>query len=514
MGEAEAGAFETDAVESDAPESDEDATTDPSRDVTASDDDATTDFTGRRTRWIVAGVLGAVVLAVVAVVGGEGLRAWLVAAEDDDPPPWSEEDATLDGVDLATLHAELLPAAFVASQSPGPEADAHLAAVREALAGRPDLHDRIDALFAARSSQPIADALAAESEGIAAWNQALADAGRPWALQLPLNPQSRAASLYALSYWIAADFVVPVGALDVPVRFASRVDGLNVVEAYMGHANARDEMAFIVVDRIAATAANDIWPLLDPDATGDLTERERAFAEAVRAEIAATIDDRSLQILEDTAAHRRALIDVSRALDERVARCGARFSLARIPLRGIAAADLREWRTFAQPAGGRGCPDLTFDEVDRLEEASAALRRVPGLRPAVRALTAAMTRPIVVHEAQHVADFIAAQTCTGCPDWLGESGANELSAYASTIASGTLPATSMFSACALLEGRDSASRRAVLALTHAVLDDGCDGGPGPDLVERAATAQRRWFGLRAAPELPEGYPSAVATRWF
>lgn len=480
----------------------------------ADDDAGDRDFTGRRTRWIVAGVLVALVVVALVAIGGEGVRALLVAAEDADPPPWTEEEATLDGVDLATLHAELLPGAFVASQSPGPEADARLAAVRDAVRANADLGATLDTLFSARATLPLQDALAAESDTIAAWNDLLEEAGRPWALQLPLNPQSRAASLYALSYWIAADFDATVGELAVPVRFASRVDGLNVVEAYMGHANARDEMAFIVVDRIAATAANEVWHLLDPTLDERLTPRERAFASAVRAELEATLDAGALATLRSTASDRLALVEVSRALDERVARCGSRFTFARIPLRGFGREELREWRAFAQPAGGRGCPDLTFDEVDRLDAASAALRRVPGLRVAVRELTAALTRPIVVHEAQHVADFVDGMSCTGCPDWLGDAGESELSAYVATVASGTLPATATLSACALVDARDSASRRAVMALTHEILDDGCDGGPGPDLVERAATASRRWFGIRPVPTLPTDYPSTVATRWF
>ncbi len=471
------------------------------------DSDLQPDGLQRGTRSAVALALIALLVVVAGIVVSALMRHARVQAEDDVELPWTDEESRLGDADLAALFSELLPQAFSA-----PEHEPARQAVLDG-AGDDALRDALEELLTVRHEMPIDQALIREAQVVDEINARLESLDRPWVLRLPIDPRMRASSGFALSYFVVGTLDVPIDGVSTTVRLATRVDGLNVVDAMLGHADDTRRDAFLIVDRAADAAADRLWPLMDPALDAERTGPDAALASHVRDEAWRHAAPGALDALERTAADRAAMVRVRDAIDERAA-CGARVALATLPLRGFARDDLEDWRRLASPGGGRDCPDITFEELRVLDDASTRLRSTPGLRAGVRSLTALVARSIAVHEAQHVRDFTTPPTCTDCPPGLGEAGESELSAYLASWAWSDAPYTELLLDCDLLRGRDSATRRAVATALDAIDFADCEGTPPADLNSAASQARARFFGEAAPITLPDSFPRAVRSRWF
>lgn len=471
------------------------------------DSDLVPDGLHRGTRRAVALTLVALVVVVVGLVASALLRHARVQAEDDIELPWTDDEARLGDADLAVLFGELLPQAFTAPDHPP---------ARQAVldgAGDDALRDALEELLDVRREMPIDQALIREAQVVDEINARLEQLDRPWVLRLPIDPRMRASSNFALSYFVVDELELTIDGVATTVRLATRVDGLNIVDAMLGHADDTRRDAFLIIDRSADAAADRLWPLMDPALDAERTGADAAIASFVRDEARRHAAPGALDALERTAADRSAMVGVRDAIDRRAA-CGARIALAALPLRGFDRDDLEDWRRLASPGGGRDCPDITFEELRILDEASTRLRSTPGLRAGVRSLTALVARSIAVHEAQHVRDFSTPPVCNDCPAGLGDAGESELSAYLASWAWSDAPYTELLLDCDLLRGRDSATRRAVATALDAIDFGGCEGAPPADLNAAAIEARARLFGESSPIALPDDFPRAVRSRWY
>jgi hypothetical protein len=327
-----------------------------------------------------------------------------------------------------------------------------------------------------------------------------------------MNPRVREASLFALSYCIAAQNVASAigasGPTEVPVLFAVRADQIGVVEGYSGHAQEIDREAFIIVDRLAETAANDLWPLfVAPDDAS--SAMSIAWREAVTTELAARLGPDTVEILQRTAADRRILTRLRAGLRDR-SECGATFVIQSIPLRGFTRDETDYWRNFASSSSAGGCRNFTFGELDEAAEASARLRDTRGLRGAVRELAALHATNIAYHEVRHVLDR-PDRPCASCD--LDESAVQELSAYLASFAAGPIPYAEAYEGCLLLQGRSRQHGRALRFAFSRLLPAGCD-SPADGLAEAAKTLELELFGDSTEIEWSQAPPSSVRARAF
>lgn len=459
-------------------------------------------------------VLAIVLVAVAAALYPVGRWLWdlyQVGVEDEDTPFFSESESTLDGVDLDALHSALLPNWFIAVSNDSPEAAELLRAVRNAVASEDRLLELVDEFAAAVGLAGIERAIRFE-QLVVEWNDYLDSRERHFVLILPMSTSQRQ-HFYALSYFGVARFdYEPDDGEPIPVRLVTRLDNLNVREAYLGHAGALEGVASIVVDRIAESAANRVWPLLAEDPFEGLSDLQDHFREAVRAELAAALGS-DFAALETAAPARHALVRVQDAIDERRA-CGAAFRLRRLPLRGFNEEQIIEFDAIASARNRSVCPDLKGTELAMLEDASRTLRQIPGIRAGVQALTAVLARTVTHHEIRHIIDFRTGLDCD-CPSWAREQTVQELSAYLASMANSAAPATLLYTLCEdHAAGLTGQHQRALNLAFERVLDDGCLGPIPDDLPGRARQAEEWYFGRASEFELPRDYPDRVRSRWF
>lgn len=458
---------------------------------------------------VVGVILTVVVLLGVAVGGKWFLNKAAVAAEDTLEPIC--EGIPGSTPELEEIYSATLPSWFLATQTPGPDEIAARERLVAALA--PEFAEVVEELAVLRKTRTLGEALEREYQLIDEWNAANVEQGIPWRLRLPMNPRVREASLFALSYCIAAQNVATgegrSGQTEVPVLFAARADNIGVVEGYSGHAQEIDREAFIIVDRLAESAANDLWPLFaEPD---DRTSGiSTAWTEVVTAELGAQLDPSALETLRRTAVDRRTLVRLRDGLHERAA-CGASFIIQSIPLRGFTRQETDSWRTFASSSSTAGCRNFTFAELDEAAEASARLRDASGLRAAVRELAALHANNIAYHEVRHVLDR-PERPCPSCG--LDENAVQELSAYMASFAAGPIPYTEAYEGCLLLQGRSRQHARALRFAFSRLLPGGCDSPPPEGFAESAQALEPELFGDATVVEWSEEIPRSVRSRAF
>src|SRR5690606_4399334 len=123
------------------------------------------------------------------------------------------------------------------------------------------------------------------------------------------------------------------------------------------------------------------WPLFE-EAAGVEAEDDaivEAFREPVRAEIRAGIGDEHYEALARSARWRRQLRETVDAIHGRRS-CGSTFRIIEIPWNGYNARDLDQFAELARADKIAGCQRVTFQEADRLAEASRALQRDPAVK--------------------------------------------------------------------------------------------------------------------------------------
>jgi hypothetical protein len=252
----------------------------------------------------------------------------------------------------------------------------------------------------------------------------------------------------------------------------------------------------LLLDRVAGFALDQVWPLLDPDLDGRRDETSRAFAPAVRAEVAAELAPAELSALRSTAADRFWLEAAADAITSRRT-CGSAFYVARVPWDGMAPGDLATLRTHASRTPS-SCPEVTQTEALLFDVRSARLRETPDLRDALEHLVGVVAHAVVVHEARHAWDDaqLAGQRiqCVGCPEDTSPVGALEGAAYLASFADPRTGALSMYQACSLDPAQVPDRASMIGWLSERLVGGGCASPPPADLGARARAIAQETFG--------------------
>ncbi len=427
------------------------------------------------------------------------------------PPEVPVGAGAIEGLDLRGVHADLIPAWFIALANNPAESSRVQRAYRElqaALAADPQLLALAVELHGLVVQDPWANA-----EHIfaltAAWNEHLRASGQPWHLESNVVDMGAGPFFYTKSYRIEAGLTAVVEGVDTPLLVLRRVDETNVREGYLGMAVQGQEQALVMVDRVRDFVLDELWQLLDPGLDAELSAYEAAFAPWVRAEIQAALDPRTHLVLQQTARARWELRSAAMSINLRQA-CGSTLVVRHMPWQGLDKDELDGLERRARADSGKACPAITLTELDRMRAATRSIRDDPGLEPALEALVAWAARGTAVHELRHVADTRVhgeeRLPCTGC-DELSTAAVREASAYLASLAGGGAEYTALFQACSQTAG----SHAAAVEWMGAKLGDACR-QPGPDLAALAVVLDRRQFGARDPLELPEGWPTRLPVR--
>ncbi|MFH1469940.1 MAG: hypothetical protein ABIO70_36485 [Pseudomonadota bacterium] len=463
-------------------------------------------------RNVVLGVLAAavVLLLVLLATVHEPLMVFLegVAHGDHDllgratweaPHPVAPGD--LAGVDLAAVHAELIPAWMIAQDRGGERATAAARALREGVAADPNLAALVDELTTLVAQDP-----AGQTERIHAlldgWNAYLGALGEPWRLEGHVRRGEHGVFFYTKSYHVEAALSATAGEVVAPLLLLRRVDHTNVVEGYLGLVRAGEPEALVVVDRARDFALEELWPLLDPAGV-------EPFAPGVASEAAAALSEGDLAALVATAPARRAGLIAVAHIQARNA-CGSPVLLADLPWFGLDQDSLafleQAVGAFASPT----CPGVLPAELDALRAATESSRATPGLEAALEALAAWAARGTAIHEARHAVDgALFGAAASPHADGLPLSGAavDELSAYLASFAWSDARFAALQQACAQTDGPHG---RAMAWIDHAL--DGACAAPPADLAARAQALERAVFGTRDPVVLPAEWPARLPLR--
>jgi hypothetical protein len=470
--------------------------------------------------WAAAGVLvGLLVLmasrvpAVQAWARGEldwrGQRSY----EPEHPP-------ALERVDLARVHAELLPRWLIAQgkRAAGEGRAAEVAAfeaLRSAVAPDGNLVALLDELHALSPPSRLAEAPHRALYLSWAWSRYLDRHGAPFLVHGRVQAQGFGPLFIATIYRVHADAAVTVGASSHRVRITSRIDGTNLREQYLGAAGHDD--AVIVVDRLRDFALDELWPLLDPR-HAQPTEARRSFAEPIRAEARAWLSPAAMQRLEHTAAVRSTITEIVRTIEGRRRSCGSSLRIHDVPWDGLHPARLAGLAEVAQRYEGSDCPGITAIEVQALERATAELRKDPALATALEELVAFTAEHVAIHEARHLADAVHADgfdeplPCASCSEAMGIAARAELSGYLASLAWSPSPAVALFQACRSLaadQGRPlepGEPHREALELLQRRIGPVCIEGPPQALGALARHLEVEMLGRSDAIALPESFP--------
>lgn len=400
------------------------------------------------------------------------------------------------GVDLAHVHGTLLPRLWLAHQR---------------LPGREQLREAaFDALYAELEPVPDWAAVAIAWRDVLRqprpdperlrgleqrWNAEMTEAGMPWTVRTPLDPDIARFGHIALSYHVEADALAFTEAGPVRVIYGRRADRLNITEAYFGWANPRTTEAFITLDRVESFARVELWPLMSPDAARVDPRLSDVLREQVRTELSAALPKAQQAALVSSAAARARQLRVIQGIADRGA-CGEPPPLTQMAERSWDRHSLRALRAHLAPVTS-DCPAVTSTEVARLQRAQQRLDRVPGVDAGIAELTYAAASVVAAHEIQHLVDH-----ATG--DLRGHDDVeHEVSAYLGAMERSATPTVGLLMACRVAQAGPPALRDAVSVALGRVDPTGCAGAPPVELRARAALARRSL--------LPETAPVAVSS---
>lgn len=427
------------------------------------------------------------------------------------------EDSILHGVDLAEVHAELLPAWWLAVSRPGGGSGSAAEALAGALAQDPVLAKIYDEMRnLARDPWDNATRLIELSD---AWSEYLDEQRVPWMIEANVMRTSSSEFFYVKSYEVVADTAIVVDGTPRRVRVVRRVDGTNLVEGFLGHAGTEDGGSLVALDRLTEFVSDVLWPMLaDPDTVESWGEPEVVrtargmYGDRVRAEIEAGIEPASYGLLQSTAATRARFLATIESIQRR-RRCSdvvIHHDWLGLPGDSVAwAIDVSRRDRM------KSCPGVTEDEAVALRETTGELSGKRGLEEAFGDLLAWYARHTSIHEARHVADLAgrpegADLACPGCPADFPTWGRDELSAYLATFATSETAYSALLQACeAALVSPSSAHMAALDLIGMSVPLNGCQEPPPPRLVEQARELEVQLFGRTDRPVVPDGYPTRI-----
>ncbi len=469
-------------------------------------------------------VLLALLITTAIVLGvALGPRLWRSLAPSDTAPSAADAatppaPAMFEGVDVRLVHTEPLPAWITAQSQPEAHEgeEAAFATLMAAVEPSATLRDIVVELRSRATPERLHEPHNVEQllKLVRRWNETLDRAGIPYVLRANVAGSPRP-FFYAFSCEVVADSRVEVAGTEHRARLLRRVDRINMREWYLGTVSEQEEGVIIVLGNVVTFAMDQLWPLLAaPESVTALGPVSVAFAPAVQAELAAGLPAAYVESLRATASARAELVAAVTAMHERLTRCGGGYLVSIIPWNGFTAEELQRMRGVV--ADGR-CPAITTPEHEVLVRSSATLRNAEGLEPALEALAAWATRPILVHEARHAADAAdaaagRARVCHWCGQGDPELTRMELSAYLAELAWSDAPAVALFQACHATSDSPGVGHAEALAVILERADHYCEAGP----LEHAATVARALeteaFGRGDAIALKAELPSRVPVR--
>ncbi|MCH9685631.1 MAG: hypothetical protein K0V04_29640 [Deltaproteobacteria bacterium] len=463
-------------------------------------------------------IVALLIAAAVVLVIVFGSRLWGEdAAELPPAPAQAPAEASLDGVDLRAVHAQLLPAWISARSQSGAELLEERAF--EALDAELRPNPALAQMMAELREHTTPTALRREPDRQAAmavvrrWNEHLDEAEIPYLLRANIIASGEVIQFYTLSCEVIADAMVEVGSGRHRVRYVRRVDRLNLRETYLGMVREQEEGVIIILDEVAKFATDEVWPLLTPPSKSHpRDDLHAAFGPSVTAEALASLSSEDARLLQSTASARQALVNAVMAIGGR-ASCGSQFRIVTTPWNGYDAPTLALIRQ-AVGLGASHCPQVTADELDAIERASTTLRSTPSLRPAVEALCAWAAQPMVVHEARHAADLQQAttareRTCLWCGPNDPEQARVELSAYMAELAWTDSPALALFQACEAVSQDQGAGHGEALEVITERTDHGCTEGALSGAAEIMRALEVSGFGRSDPISFVGEYPERV-----
>ncbi len=475
----------------------------------------------RALAWKVA-VVGLVLLLVLAASVHKPLMDHIAGWQHGDhdllgqdrwsPPDLPLDPGSLEGLDLGLVHAELIPAWFIAlANSPASSArvEQAFAALRAGVAADPQLAAVVVELHALVVEDPWANAERIFAL-VQAWNARMDALEQPWQLDSNVMDMGNGPFFYTKSYRVEAALSVPTADAVVPLRVLRRVDATNVREGYLGVVFEGQERALVVVDRVRDMAIDELWPLLDPGLDAELSEQQAAYAPLLREGVEQGLAAEQVSVLRATARARWDLWAVGEAIELRRA-CGSSLRVNQLPWYGLEHRELVELEGLARAEERSACPGITMEEVDRLRAATSTIRQREALEPALESLVAWAARATAVHELRHVADSRAhgmgSPPCGGCEAELGTAAAREASAYLASIAWSQARYAALLQACT---GTDGDHAWAMAWLSER-LGEAC-AAPPADLAARARVLEAQLFGAREPMVLPDAWPVGVPVR--
>lgn len=465
---------------------------------------------------LAACLLAAIVACALFHWHKERVRAYVRGETELDgtpryEPPHPVDRRALDGIDLARVHGQLIPAWTIATgraTSPGRRALAERAfeELAEEVAPDPNLAELLTSTHRALREDPLENARRLDYL-LWAYNRYLDEQRLPWRLEASLSVGESRAIFRTMTYEVLADARTPEGHR---LRLLRRADRTNTLEGWLGHARGGDEGALVLLARVLHFTIRHVWPGLHPALDPRRPDAERPWLGYVRGEVQAALDARTYRLLSETAVDQQTLIEVAASIEARRA-CGSRYRIRELPYNGLSPRGLRSVHLALERSEleGDDCPEITLDEAARIVGASERLASTEGLAEAVERLTMVVARSVSVHELQHVADGEEI-ACPGCPKWLEPGVARaEVSAYLSALSTEGVGYLALLQACATPrgEGLHGAALRAVL---EAILPYGCAGPTRHDLYAYAERIEARLFGKRGDLALPAALPERVA----
>lgn len=428
---------------------------------------------------------------------------------------------------IERVHAQLFPSWFVAAAS-GTSGGASSPAAESAfeeLAGAvedPELSDILKALREVMRADDLVARATEVNDLSDRWNQRLAELKLPFYGDIHVTSAADRAFVVGIFYRRLQMSTLKIRAEEgqptaVDSALMQRFDSTNLVEAYLGQAQDGRDFAILIVDRIVDFVASGVWPILADEAPKALGELEIAFAPAVRAEIRAALGPETYAALTQAADHHQKLGETVDAIHARK-RCGNRFRIAAIPYFGFDPLALRQLEEQAGAQKIQPCPTVTQDEARAMRRHSRALQTAE-IRDAIAQLVAWISKPIALHEVQHIVDRAWMDThqldelpCPGCDPLPSPLTRLEISAYLASFAHAPNPATALLQAC-LGSAGSGVHTRAMLTITQH-LEHRCTDGPLEELPARAHQLHQALFDYSPTIQLPADYPDTLDLSGF
>ena len=356
--------------------------------------------------WVLIGLLFVLIAVNVAVFGLMESPTEVPEINPSEPitdgePPVEEASVQWDEINLERVHSWLLPSWAIARINGSNEQTKEL---REELLAELSPNPKLVELFLsleASGSEPESTTTEQFVPICWAWNQYLDRHQAPWRIRCIQYVVQEDTWFYINTYQVVADVIVDIEDEGHRVRLLRRMDRNGARENYLGHTGTEVEGALLVLDRIRDFALDDLWPLLDSEPAKNSPPYQVILGPAVRSDIQRVVGSEHMTVLSRTAGIRKEMLNIWSDLQP-IRDC-LELSHLRLPWSGPTKETLSQFKgeRTRQP---NPCPEIPPKKLGRLLQITDELAKEGQLVPALDHLLAWAARPVVLHEAQHLAD--------------------------------------------------------------------------------------------------------------